>query len=182
MHEKMKKVSPKKLIKIAGKIKLLILDVDGVLTDGSIILDNKNNEFKMFHVRDGHGIKMLIQSGIQVALITGRDSHVVLRRAQELGIKEIFQKCHDKTTAYRQLAKKYALHDSEIAYIGDDIVDIPVLRICGLPVTIADDEVKSFTIMVTKKEGGKGAVRQVCDLLLKAQGFWEDIINGYFQT
>jgi 3-deoxy-D-manno-octulosonate 8-phosphate phosphatase (KDO 8-P phosphatase) len=184
MQEKMKKGSQKELIKIAGKIKLLILDVDGVLTDGSIILDNKNNEFKMFHVRDGHGIKMLIQSGIQVALITGRYSQIVRRRAQELGIKEIFQNCHDKTKAYRQLAQKYALHDSEIAYIGDDIVDIPVLRMCGLPITIADadDEVKSFTMMVTKKGGGKGAVRQVCDLLLKAQGFWEDIIDGYSQT
>ena len=180
----MKSFSEKEIFKTAQKIKLLILDVDGVLTDGSIILDNGDNEFKSFHVRDGHGIKLLIQRGILVALITGRDSRVVDRRAHELGIKEVFQKSYDKRIAYKKLVKKYNLNDTEIAYIGDDIVDIPLLKICGLSVTVADadDEIKALVMMVTKKRGGKGAVREVCDLLLKAKGFWEEIIDGYPET
>lgn len=177
-------ISKQELLKIAKKIKLIILDVDGVLTDGTIILDNNTNEFKSFHVRDGHGIKMLIRAGIQVAFITGRRSRIVERRAHELGVKDIFQKCYDKRIAYRQLAEKYSLHDNEIAYVGDDIVDIPVLRKCGFSVAVADaeDEVKTFVKMITKKRGGRGAVREVCDLLLKAKGLWKDILDGYFKT
>ena len=124
-------ISDTELQRIAQKVKLLVLDVDGVLTDGSIILDNKENELKSFHVRDGHGIKMLIRAGIRVAIITGRYSKVVERRARELGIKDVFQECLDKTIAYRELAETYSLRDGEIAYVGDDIVDIPVLRRCG---------------------------------------------------
>ena len=133
-----KRLPRKELFAIAGGIKLLVLDVDGVLTDGGIILDNKGNELKAFHVRDGHGIKMLLNNGIRVALITGRSSGVVERRAEELGITDVFQKCLDKRKAYRQLAKKYSLTDSEIACVGDDIVDLSLLRLCGLPVTVAD--------------------------------------------
>lgn len=177
----MKKIYRKELLEIAKNIKLLILDVDGVLTDGGIILDNEGNEFKSFHVRDGHGIKMLIRAGIKIAMITGRHSKVVERRAQELGITDVFQKCHDKRIAYKQLAEKYSLSDSEIAYIGDDIVDIPLLKGCGLSVTVADadDEVKAFAMMTTKRRGGRGAVREVCDFILKAKGLWQDIIDGY---
>lgn len=180
----MKKLTPKKLIKIARNIKFVILDVDGVLTDGSIILDNEGNEIKSFHVRDGHGIKMLIRAGIHVALITGRSSKVVERRARELGITEVFQKCYDKRNAYRQLSKKYSLDDHEVAYIGDDIVDIPLLQKVGLPVVVADsdDEVKSSALMVTEKRGGRGAVREVCDFILKAKGRWQAIIDGYLET
>jgi 3-deoxy-D-manno-octulosonate 8-phosphate phosphatase (KDO 8-P phosphatase) len=178
----MQHISGKELFEIAAKIRLLILDVDGVLTDGSIILDNNNNnEYKSFHVRDGHGIKMLLKAGIKVALITGRYSIVVERRAMELGVKDVFQRCFDKRLAYRMLAEKYSFDDSEIAYIGDDIVDIPVLKRCGLPVTVADadDEVKPFVKMVTKNQGGRGAVREICDLLIKANGLWKDILDEY---
>jgi 3-deoxy-D-manno-octulosonate 8-phosphate phosphatase (KDO 8-P phosphatase) len=177
----MAKPSEKKLLEIAKKIKLLILDVDGVLTDGSIILDNKGNELKAFHVRDGHGIKMLIKQGIHVAIITGRYSKVVEKRAQELHIQDIFQKSHDKRVPYRQLAEKYSLHDSEIAYAGDDIVDIPLLKICGLSVAVADahDTVKAIVKMTTREKGGRGAVREVCDFLLKAKGLWKDIMDEY---
>ena len=179
----MKKISRKELLEIAKIIKLLILDVDGVLTDGSIILDDEGNEFKSFHVRDGHGIKMLIRSGIKVAMITGRHSKVVERRAHELGITEVFQKCYEKRIAYKQLAEKYSLKDSEIAYVGDDIVDIPILKKCGFSVVVADadDEVKAFAVMITKKRGGRGAVREVCDFILKAKGLWQNIIDGYFK-
>jgi len=179
----LKKISRKELLEIAKIIKLLILDVDGVLTDGSIILDDEGNEFKSFHVRDGHGIKMLIRSGIKVAMITGRHSKVVERRAHELGITEVFQKCYEKRIAYKQLAEKYSLKDSEIAYVGDDIVDIPILKKCGFSVVVADadDEVKAFAVMITKKRGGRGAVREVCDFILKAKGLWQNIIDGYFK-
>lgn len=180
----MKKIAEKKLIKIAKNIKILILDVDGVLTDGGIIIDNKGNELKSFHVRDGHGIKMLIRAGIHVALITGRSSKVVEIRARELGITEVFQKCYDKRKAYRHLSKKYSFHDHEVAYIGDDIVDIPLLRRIGLPIVVADadDEVKSSALIVTEKGGGRGAVREVCDFILKAKGCYQSIIDGYIKT
>jgi 3-deoxy-D-manno-octulosonate 8-phosphate phosphatase (KDO 8-P phosphatase) len=174
----------KSLEEIAKHIKLLILDVDGVLTDGSIILDNDGNEYKSFHVRDGHGIKMLIRAGIQVAIITGRHSRVVERRAQELGITEVFQKCFDKKIAYKKLSQQYSLADKEIAYIGDDIVDAPIMALAGLPVALADagEETKKYAIMVTKNRGGRGAVREVADFILKAQGLWEKILDGYFKA
>jgi 3-deoxy-D-manno-octulosonate 8-phosphate phosphatase (KDO 8-P phosphatase) len=175
-----KKILKKKILIAARKIKLLILDVDGVLTDGSIILDNYGNELKSFHVRDGHGIKMLMSAGIHVAIITGRQSQVVEKRAHELGIKDVFQKCLDKQIAYDELAQKYGLDSSEIAYIGDDIIDIPVLKRSGLPVVVADadDQTKAFAQFITTKEGGRGAVREFCDLLLQAKGLWKDLADG----
>ena len=178
------KVQSSELKGKAKKIKLLILDVDGVLTDGSIILDNGGNEFKSFHVRDGHGIKMLVRAGIVVAIITGRQSKVVERRAQELGIAEVFQRCHDKRVAYNQLIEKYSVKDDEIAYIGDDIVDISLLKKAGLSVAVAEaeNEVKNAAMMTTKNRGGRGAVREVCDFLLKAKGLWKDIIYEYSKT
>ncbi|MEK6582040.1 MAG: HAD-IIIA family hydrolase [Nitrospirota bacterium] len=178
------KKTKKQLEKIAKGIKLLILDVDGVMTDGSIILDNEGNEYKSFHVRDGHGIKMLVRAGIVVAIITGRQSKVVERRAQELGIAEVFQRCHDKRVAYNQLIEKYSVKDDEIAYIGDDIVDISLLKKAGLSVAVAEaeNEVKSAAMMTTKNRGGRGAVREVCDFLLKAKGLWKDIIDEYSKT
>lgn len=178
------KKTKKQLEKLAKKIKLLILDVDGVLTDGSIILDNEGNEFKSFHVRDGHGIKMLVRAGITVAIITGRQSKVVERRAQELGIAEVFQRCHDKRVAYNQLIEKYSVKNDEIAYIGDDIVDISLLKKAGLSVAVAEaeNEVKGAAMMITKNRGGRGAVREVCDFLLKAKGLWKDIIYEYSKT
>ena len=177
----MAQLSEKKLLEIAKKIKLLILDVDGVLTDGSIIIDNKGNELKSFHVRDGHGIKMLLKKGIHVAIITGRYSKVVEKRAQELSIRDVFQKSHDKRGPYRQLVQKYSLDDSEIAYAGDDIVDMPLFTLCGLPVAVADahETVKAIAKMITREKGGRGAVRELCDFILKAKGLWKDIMDEY---
>ncbi|MCX8029979.1 MAG: HAD-IIIA family hydrolase [Thermodesulfovibrionales bacterium] len=170
-----------KLKDIAKSIKLLILDVDGVLTDGSIILDDQGNEIKSFYVRDGHGIKMLTHIGVQVAIITGRYSKVVERRAEELGIKEVYQRCHSKTVAYEHLVEKLNIKDSEIAYVGDDIVDIPIMKKVALPVAVADAEIdtKASAIYITKKRGGKGAVREVCELIIKAKGKWEGLVNDY---
>ncbi len=170
-----------RLIEIAMEIKLLILDVDGVLTDGSIILDDGGNELKAFYVRDGHGIKMLSRIGVNVAIITGRYSKVVERRAHELGITEVYQRCHIKSVAYEHLTEKLNVSDNEIAYIGDDIVDISIMKRVGLPVAVADAEeaTKAEAIIITKKPGGRGAVREICDLILKAQGKWEDLIDEY---
>ncbi len=167
---------------IARNIKLLILDVDGVLTDGSIILDNAGNEYKSFHVRDGHGIKMLINAGLNVAIITGRHSGVVSRRAQELGITEVFQKCFDKNAVFSGLIKKYSLSEIEVAYIGDDIVDAPIMKRAGLAVAVADaaDDIKKYALLVTENRGGRGAVREVTDLILKSKGLWERMFNEYF--
>ena len=176
------KIDFKELSGIAKKIKLLILDVDGVLTDGSIILDNEGNEFKAFHVRDGHGIKMLEKAGIRVAIITGRYSKVVERRAHELGITEVYQRCHIKSVAYENLIEKMGITDTEVAYIGDDIVDIPILRRVALPIAVADaaEEAKAESLFVTQNRGGRGAVREVCDLLLKSSDKWKEIMDEYY--
>jgi 3-deoxy-D-manno-octulosonate 8-phosphate phosphatase (KDO 8-P phosphatase) len=169
---------------IAKDIKLLILDVDGVLTDGSIILDNEGNEFKIFNVRDGHGIKMLVKAGIGVALITGRHSKVVERRARELGITEVYQRCHIKTVAFDHIIEKYGLAEKEVAYVGDDIVDIPIFKRVGISIAVKDatDEVRDHASMVTQHAGGRGAVREVCDFLLKAKGLWESVTEEYFEA
>lgn len=173
-------ISDYRIREAAKNIKLLILDVDGVLTNGSIILDNEGNEFKVFHVRDGQGIKMLEKAGIKVAIITGRQSKAVERRAQELGITEVHQSCHVKSRTYEHLIKKMGITDKEVAYIGDDIADIPILKRVGLSVAVADatEETKAAAMIITKNGGGKGAVREVCDLILKSKGKWEELIDA----
>ncbi|HTZ18501.1 MAG TPA: HAD-IIIA family hydrolase [Dissulfurispiraceae bacterium] len=175
------KADRRKILAAAKKIRMLILDVDGVLTDGSIILDNEGNEFKSFHVRDGHGIKMLGRAGIQIALITGRYSRIVDRRAMELGIAEVYQRCHAKAVAYEQLLTKFNLTDDQVAYVGDDIVDIALLKRVGLPIVVADaaPDAKKHALMVTSNRGGRSAVREVTDLLLKAAGKWEELLAEY---
>jgi 3-deoxy-D-manno-octulosonate 8-phosphate phosphatase (KDO 8-P phosphatase) len=156
----------------AKNIKLLLLDVDGVMTDGRIILDNQGNELKAFHVRDGHGIKLAQKTGIIIGIITGRKSEVVNIRARELGITEVHQGAHEKIAVYDQLLKKYGLRDAEVAYMGDDVVDLAIFKRVGLAVTVADADpaVKPFTDMVTRASGGRGAVRELINLILKKQG------------
>jgi len=150
------------------KIKLLLLDVDGVMTDGRIILDSKGNESKAFHVRDGLGIKLAQKAGIMVGIITGRKSKIVALRAKELGIQEVHQGTHDKITVYESLLKKYNLRDDEVAYIGDDIVDVDVFNRAGIAVTVADPDptIKSHVHLITKTSGGRGAVREFINLIL----------------
>ena len=156
----------------AKNIKLLLLDVDGVLTDGRIILDNQGNELKAFHVRDGHGIKLAQKSGIIVGIITGRKSDVVSIRARELGITEVHQGAHDKIIVYDEILKKYGFRDAEVAYMGDDVVDLSIFKRAGLAVTVADADpaVKPFADLVTRASGGRGAVRELINLILKKQG------------
>ncbi len=172
------------LKKVAKALKLLILDVDGVLTDGTIILDNEGNELKVFNVKDGHGLKMLSRIGVKIAIITGRYSKAVEKRAKELGITEVYQRCYVKTSAYEHLIKKLEITDKEVAYIGDDVVDIPLMKRVALPIAVADgaDEAKSVALFVTKSGGGKGAVREVCELIIKAKDKWEELINEYLES
>ena len=166
----------------AAKIKLLLLDVDGVMSDGSIILDNKGNELKRFHVRDGHGIKMLQKVGIVVGIITGRKSKVVEVRAKELGIKEVHQRIFKKSAVYEKLMKKYKCKDENIAFMGDDIVDQELLKRAGLSAAPcdADETAIKYADMVTKKGGGRGAVREFTDLILKATGLWKKVSEESF--
>ncbi|MHB8844628.1 MAG: KdsC family phosphatase [Nitrospirota bacterium] len=156
----------------AKKIKLLLLDVDGVLTDGRIILDNQGNELKAFHVRDGHGIKLAQRAGIVIGIITGRKAEVVNIRARELAIEEVHQGALDKIVVYESILGRYGLRDDEVAFIGDDIVDAGILKRVGLAVAVADCDpsVKPLADMVTKAAGGRGAVREVINLLLASRG------------
>jgi 3-deoxy-D-manno-octulosonate 8-phosphate phosphatase (KDO 8-P phosphatase) len=156
----------------AKKIKLLLLDVDGVLTDGRITLDNRGNELKAFHVRDGHGIKMAQRAGIIVGIITGRKAEVVNIRARELGIQEVHQGTHEKITVYDSILAKYRLRDEAVAYMGDDVVDLEIFQRSGFAVTVADADpsVKPYVDIITKTAGGRGAVRELINLILKHQG------------
>ncbi len=164
-----------------AKIRLLLLDVDGVLTDGRIILDDNGMQTKTFHVRDGHGLKLLQRAGIEVGIITGRTSQVVEHRAKELGIKYVFQGALDKLVPYQQLISDLGIKDEEVAYIGDDVVDLPILRRVGLAATVADgvDEVRCRVDYVATRPGGYGAVREVCDLILKQSGRWDEVMARY---
>ncbi|MGV8056532.1 MAG: KdsC family phosphatase [Smithellaceae bacterium] len=163
------------------KIKLLILDVDGVMTDGRIVMDDSGREIKQFDVRDGHGIKLIQRYGIKVALLTGRKSEVVKHRALDLGIKEVYQKAFNKKEIFAKILQKNKLDSSEAAFIGDDIIDIPVLKAAGFSSAVADalEVVKKSVDYVTQNKGGRGAVREVCEMLLQAQGQWPEVAAKY---
>jgi len=166
-----------RLREIAKRIRILILDVDGVLTDGGIIFDNKGNEMKRFHVRDGHGVRMLMRAGIRVAIVTGRMSDVVSRRAKELGITDVYQGVFRKSIVYEEILKKYRLRDEEVAFMGDDVVDIEILKRVGLPAVPADadEHAKRYAGFISKREGGRGAVRELIDFILMSSGLWSSV-------
>jgi len=162
-------------------IRLLLLDVDGVLTDGSIIYDGNGLETKCFNVRDGHGIKMLQRHGIEVGIITGRTSIVVDIRAKELGIDLVYQGALKKLESYNDVKEKTGLDDSQIAYMGDDVIDVPVLRRVGFAAVPVDGlpEVRAVAHYVSSCRGGRGAVREVCEMILKGRGVWNEIVARY---
>ncbi len=163
-------------------IKLLLLDVDGVMTDGRIIFDSNGVESKFFNVKDGHGIKLLQRAGVEVGIVSGRTSQVVTNRAAELGIERVFQGSLDKLSVYREILAETGLADAQIAFMGDDVIDIPVMRRVGFAAAPADavEEVLPHAHFVTRNRGGWGAVRELCDLILKGQGAWETVTGKYF--
>ena len=159
----------------AKAIKLLLLDVDGVLTDGRIILDDRGVETKHFDVRDGQGIVLLLRAGIEVGLITARNSKAVRYRAKELGLRIVHQGVQSKATTYGAIRRQSGLAETQIAYIGDDIADLEILYRVGVAVTVNDGSEELFRSVhyITQKPGGRGAVREVAELLLKAQNKWD---------
>ena len=169
MHEKLK------------HIRLLLLDVDGVMTDGGIIYNALGIETKRFNVKDGHGIKMLQRYGIDVGIITGRTSIVVDNRARELGISLVYQGALTKLVCYEDIKVKTGLEDHHIAYMGDDVIDVPVLRRVGFSAAPQDalPEVRRVVDYVATCGGGNGAVREVCDHILKSSGAWPELVERY---
>jgi 3-deoxy-D-manno-octulosonate 8-phosphate phosphatase (KDO 8-P phosphatase) len=165
------------------RIKLLTLDVDGVLTDGLLFYHDDGTESKAFDVRDGHGIKMLEQAGISSALISGRSSPLVKKRAADLGITEVTQGVRDKIPVLERLLSEKGLMLEEVAFVGDDVVDLPVMRRVGLSVAVADASEYLFETAhyVTLAPGGRGAVREVAELILGAQGLWHKVTEKYFR-
>jgi 3-deoxy-D-manno-octulosonate 8-phosphate phosphatase (KDO 8-P phosphatase) len=165
------------------KIKLLLLDVDGVLTDGKIIYDDQGLETKFFNVKDGLGIRLLLKCGVQVGIITGRLSQVVQHRCANLGIKKVYQGVANKAAIFKQIIEESGLSAKEVAYMGDDLPDLPLLDIVGVPIAVADacELVKKKACIVTRAKGGRGAVREVCEMLLKAQGLWDKVITSFYQ-
>lgn len=165
------------------QIKMLLLDVDGVMTDGGIIWDANGTEIKVFNVKDGHGIKLLQRAGIQVGIITGRTSLVVDLRAKELGIEFVYQGALKKLESYCDIKQRTGLADHEIAYMGDDVIDVPVMRRVGFAAAPADalPEVRELVDYVSPCNGGKGAVRDLCDRILKATGAWQELVAERYE-
>ncbi len=172
---------PHRLIEKILKIKLLILDVDGILTDGRIIYDSRGHQLKFFDVQDGFGIHLLRLAGVESAIITAKRSKVVTRRAKDFKVKYIYQDCINKIKPFEDVSKKLNLQPDEVCFIGDDLIDIPVLKRVGFAASVpnAVDEVKEVAHYVTRREGGRGAVREVCDLIIKAQGKWDRVTSHF---
>ena len=168
------------LLERAARVRLLVLDVDGVLTDGSLYFDNQGNEMKAFSTRDGLGLRYLADNGIILALITGRQSEIVRRRAENLGIHHVYQGRNDKLDAFDQILADTGLDASQACYAGDDWIDLPVLDRVGLAVTVADADavVQRRVHWITERAGGRGAVREICNLIMAAQGFDRKILEG----
>ncbi|HSW69722.1 MAG TPA: HAD hydrolase family protein [Gammaproteobacteria bacterium] len=165
----------------ASKIRLLISDVDGVLTSGTLFYGPMGSEMKDFSVYDGFGMKLLQQSGVHLAIITAKKSEAVAVRMQDLHIEHVYQGQSNKLMAYEDLKQKLNLDDAEIAYIADDLPDLPLLRRVGLPVSVpnAPQIIHEHVVFVTKAYGGKGAVRELCEIIMKAQGTYQSIIESY---
>ena len=162
-------------------IELLVLDVDGVLTDGRVILHGDGGESKSFHILDGHGMRMWQRAGLKLAWLSGRSSPATTRRAQELQIAHVLQDCHFKLPALKQLLEELGVSAAQAAYVGDDLMDLPVIRYVGFGVAVADavDEVKEQADYVTVRPGGHGAVREVIEYILKNSDRWQGLMERY---
>lgn len=169
------------IIEKAATIKLVIFDVDGVLTDGSLYYGHDGREYKVFHSRDGHGMKMLQASGVKIAIITARNSQAVTHRMANLGIEHVYQGQLEKLPAYKELIGKLGLHSGEVAYVGDDLVDLPIMIRTSLAIAVQDAHpvVKKHSHWTTPSLGGHGAARDVCELIMEAQGSLDVRIKAY---
>jgi 3-deoxy-D-manno-octulosonate 8-phosphate phosphatase (KDO 8-P phosphatase) len=170
-----------KAIDKAASIQLVVFDIDGVMTDGRLIYSDKQEEYKIFHVHDGLGLQMLKKAGHEVAVISSRTSNAVLHRMKELGITRISQGQSNKASCLAELMLELNLERTAVAYVGDDLVDIPAMEVSGLAVAVANAHpfVKKHADWVTEKSGGDGAVREVCELILSAQGLLESMYTAY---
>lgn len=168
---------------LARSIRLLAMDVDGVLTNGSIIYTDSGEEIKAFNILDGLGIAVAGRAGLQTAIITGRSSAAIERRAGELGITHLIQGCRNKGAAMRGLLSETGLTLEEAAFIGDDINDIPAFRECGLRICVknASDDLRALANFTTRKRGGQGAVREAIEMILKSQGKWDEAVERFLQ-
>ncbi|MDD5730911.1 MAG: HAD-IIIA family hydrolase [Candidatus Omnitrophica bacterium] len=165
----------------AAKVKVLLLDVDGVLTDGRIIYDSRGQDVKFFDVHDGMGVHLLKKAGIATILITAKGSKAIKPRAKDMQVDAVFEGVSPKTSVLDKILKKYKVTSGQLCYVGDDLVDICIMRKVGFPVAVinACPEVKKASVYVTARSGGRGAVREVAELILKAQGKWEKLIGSY---
>jgi len=165
----------------ARQVRLALFDVDGVMNDGTLFVSGQGESFKPFNILDGLGLKLLKSSGVATGILTGRSSAAVSARAGELDIDHLIQGANDKLRAYIDLQQQLGLNDEQICYMGDDLPDLPVLRRCGLALSPpgAVDEVRSEVHFVTRTQGGKGAVREACELIMRAQGSWDAHVEPY---
>ena len=166
---------------LAKEIKLVIFDVDGVLTDGGLYFTDDGREIKKFNVKDGLGISLLVQHGIEVAVITGRSSVIVAERMKSLGVNHVYQGSMNELETYNNLKLALQIDDAQVAYVGDDIIDLPIMNRCALAVAVADalPQVLNAATVVVNKKGGDGAARAVCDLIMDAQGISHDFTAGH---
>jgi 3-deoxy-D-manno-octulosonate 8-phosphate phosphatase (KDO 8-P phosphatase) len=167
----------------ANAIKLVIFDVDGVMTDGGLTIGDDGQEYKTFNTQDGLGMKLLKASGVQMAIITGRTSKVVKQRSESTGVAHFYQGVDDKLVAFNDLIAKLNMAPEQVAFMGDDVVDMPPMLRCGLAVAVpaAPESVKQKSHYVTQKEGGRGAVRELCELIMQAQGTLETQMAQFFK-
>ena len=169
------------IIEIVKQVKLLVLDVDGVLTDGGIYFDDSGNELKKFNALDGHGIKMLLSSGFEVAVISSRSTPSVSYRMEGLGVKHYYQGQSDKNIKMQQILETLSLNLGQVAFVGDDVMDLTVMKKIALPIAVANAHpfVKENALLITENKGGDGAIREVCDCLLKAHSQYDDLMKSY---
>lgn len=177
------KLTSEQVLARAKAIKLVIFDVDGVMTDGGLTIGDDGQEYKTFNTQDGLGMKLLKASGVQMAIITGRTSNVVKQRSESTGVAHFYQGVDDKLVAYFDLIAKLNMTPEQTAFMGDDVVDLPPMLRCGLAVSVpaAPESVKQRAHYVTKKEGGHGAVRELCELIMQAQGTLEAQMAPFFK-
>jgi 3-deoxy-D-manno-octulosonate 8-phosphate phosphatase (KDO 8-P phosphatase) len=171
------------ILEKASKIKLVIFDVDGVLTDSSLFIGDDGQEYKAFNSKDGHGIRMLQDGGVDIAIITGRTSNVVAHRAKDLSIKYVYQGKREKLPAYEELLAETGFNPEEIAYVGDDVIDLPVMTKVGLAICVQDAHpfVKKHSHWITERNGGRGAGRDVCEMILEAKGKLNAMLESYIK-